>query len=90
MRIQNITYALCMAATANAVRLQTATQDANDNQSLDEVYERLHDFDGKLNMICAFLGENCSIDIEEMARDIVGWHQPTQLAQVQTSTELEA
>jgi len=82
MRIQNITYALCMAATANAVRLQTATQDANDNQSLDEVYDRLHDFDGKLNIICAFLGENCSIDFEEMARDIVGWHQPTQLAQV--------
>ena len=26
MRIQNITYALCMAATANAVRLQSTTQ----------------------------------------------------------------
>ena len=26
MRIQNITYALCMAATANAVRLESTTQ----------------------------------------------------------------
>ena len=83
MRIQNITYALCMAATANAVRLQTATQE----NSVDEVYDQLHDIDGKLNIVCAFLGQNCSIAFEEMARDIIRWNQPTGLAQVETSTE---
>jgi hypothetical protein len=73
MRIQNITYALCMAATANAVRLQTATQNNPlDNMNLDEVYDRLHKVDRTLNIICAFLGESCSIDTEEMARDIYG------------------
>jgi len=57
MRIQNITYALCMAATANAVRLQTATQNNPlEDMNLDEVYDRLHKVDRTLNIICAFLG----------------------------------
>ena len=62
-----------MAATANAVRLQTATQNNPlEDLNLDEVYERLNKVDRTLNIVCAFLGESCSIDTEEIMRDRFG------------------
>jgi len=74
MRTQNFTYALCMAAAANAVRLQTATKVSTDNHAIEEIKDALHDVDGKLNMLCMFLGQDCSFSMEGMAEDIIGWN----------------
>ena len=88
MRTQNFTYALCMAAAANAVRLQTATKVSTDNR-IDEIKDALHEVDGKLNTLCMWLGQGCTFSMEGMYGDIYGWNN-LNLAQVQTSTELEA
>ena len=88
MRTQNFTYALCMAAAANAVRLQTATKVSTDNR-IDEIKDVLHEVDGKLNTLCMWLGQGCTFSMEGMAEDIFGRNN-LNLAQVQTSTELEA
>ena len=88
MRTQNITYALCMAAAANAVRLQTASKVSTDNR-IEEIKDALHEVDGKLNTLCMWLGQGCTFSMEGMYGDIYGWNN-LNLAQVQTSTELEA
>ena len=71
MRTQNITYALCMAAAANAVRLQTASKVSTDNR-IEEIKDALHEVDGKLNTLCMWLGQGCTFSMEGMAEDIFG------------------
>ena len=56
-----------MAAAANAVRLQTASKVSTDNQTNEEILDALHDVDGKLNMLCMFLGQDCSFSTEGIA-----------------------
>ena len=73
MRTQNFTYALCMAAAANAVRLQTATKVSTDNR-IDEIKDALHEVDGKLNTLCMWLGQGCTFSMEGMYGDIYGWN----------------